>query len=113
MDFHGYCRNLKAYADTLGFEVIEHTLFPYCGNPLNPTAVTIIKKAEAISSRSATYDDQVLVCPKYKTELINIEGMLFSPEALVVYPIIGGIPCLRIENGIWASKYPDFMLAKK
>lgn len=21
--------------------------------------------------------------------------------------------CLRIENGIWASKYPDFMLAKK
>ena len=35
--------------------------------------------------------------------------MLYSDEALVVYPIIGGIPCLRIENGIYASKYEEVM----
>jgi uncharacterized protein YbaR (Trm112 family) len=38
---------------------------------------------------------------------MEIGGMLFSPEALVVYPIVGGIPCLRIQNGIFASKYEE------
>jgi hypothetical protein len=28
---------------------------------------------------------------------------------LVAYPILGGIPCLRIENGIFASKYQKVM----
>jgi uncharacterized protein YbaR (Trm112 family) len=33
--------------------------------------------------------------------------MLFSPEGMVVYPIVNGIPCLKIENGILASKYKE------
>jgi hypothetical protein len=37
--------------------------------------------------------------------------MLFSPETLVVYPIIGGISCLSIENCIFASKYEEVMKA--
>jgi hypothetical protein len=35
--------------------------------------------------------------------------MLFSPEALSVYPIIAGIPCLRMENAIIASKFPEII----
>jgi len=41
--------------------------------------------------------------------LQEVAGMLFSPEALVVYPILDGIPCLRIENGIVASKFPEIV----
>jgi len=102
MDSHGYCRNLQGTAVSLGYNVLEHKLFPFTANPLNPTALIVIQKDE-----DAKVPSDVLACPKFKTPLQRIGGMLFSPEALVVYPIIGGIPCLRIENGIFASKYQD------
>lgn len=106
MDFHGYCKNLKGIADSLGYDVLQHNLFPFTSNPLNPTAITIIKKHDCAMPPS-----YILACPKFKTPLEEIGNMLFSPEALVVYPIVGGIPCLRIENGIFASKYKEVMAA--
>jgi len=106
MDSHGYCKNLKGIADSMGYNVLEHQLFPFTSNPLNPTAITIIKKGE-----DAIPPSHILACPKFKTPLEEIGNMLFSPEALVVYPIVGGIPCLRIENGIFASKYKEVMVA--
>jgi len=104
MASHGYCRNLKGIADALGYEVVEHKLLCVTSNPLNPTAVIVIRKNEDPNPRS-----DVLVCPKYKTMLQEIGGMLFSPEALVVYPIVDGIPCLRVENGIVAGRYPEIV----
>lgn len=106
MDSHGYCKNLKGIAESLGYDVLKHDLFPFASNPLNPTAITIIKKGDA-----AIRPSHVLACPKFNTPLEEIGGMLFSPEALVVYPIVRGIPCLRIENGIFASKYKEVMSA--
>jgi len=102
MDSHGYCKGLNDHAVRLGYEVLEHQLFPCCVNPMNPTAVTVIRKDGVSNDQS-----DVLACPRYKTVLKEIEGSFFSPEALVVYPVIGGIPCLRIENGVFASKYDD------
>ncbi|MDZ7924311.1 MAG: methyltransferase domain-containing protein [Marinagarivorans sp.] len=108
---HGYCRNLTGVAAALGYEVMHHGLFPLCANPLNPTGLTIIKKPDlsplnnAQALKEERMADQVLACPKYKTPLKAIDGMLFSPEALVAYPIVGGIPCLRIDNGIFASHF--------
>ena len=102
MEFHGYCKDLKNISLSLGFEVLEHKLFPYSSNPLNPTAITIIRKDS---------DNQVpnnpLASPKSKTPLKEIDGMLYSPDDLVVYPVLNGIPCLRIENAIFASKYEE------
>jgi ubiquinone/menaquinone biosynthesis C-methylase UbiE len=102
MELHGYCRNLSGIAESLGYKVLAHTLFPFTSNPLNPTAITIIEKQVDGAPPSHFF-----ACPKFKTPLENIGGMLFSPEALVVYPIVGGIPCLRIENGVFASKYKE------
>ena len=104
MDSHGYCKKLREKSDLLGYDVLEHKLFPFSANALNPTALTIIKKCK--STESPSY---VLACPKLKTPLHYVGGMFFSPEALLVYPIVGGIPCLRIENGIFASKYGEVM----
>lgn len=104
MDSHGYCRNLKGISESLGYAVLQHSLFPFTLNPLNPTAITVIKKNGGVMPPS-----YVLACPKYKTPLEEIGGMLFSPEALAAYPIVGGIPCLRIENGVFASKYKETM----
>lgn len=104
MDIHGYCKNIKGIAESLGYTILKHNLFPYTSNPLNPTAITIIKKDCNIVEPL-----YALACPKYKTELEQIGNMMFSPEELVVYPIVRGIPQLRIENGIFASKYKKFM----
>ncbi|MBC7949305.1 MAG: methyltransferase domain-containing protein [Chitinophagaceae bacterium] len=104
MDTHGYCKNLKGIASSLGYDVLDHKLFPFTPNPLNPTALTIIHK-----DKDGDIPSSVLACPKLKTPLKEVGGMLYSPEALVVYPSIGGIPCLRIENGIIASKYEEVL----
>ena len=104
MDSHGYCKNIQIISKQLGYNVISHELFPFSANPLNPTAITIIKKDDIYEPPS-----QILVCPKFKTPLEKIDNMLFSPEGLVVYPILRDIPCLRIENAIVASKFKELM----
>jgi hypothetical protein len=101
MDHHGYCRNLKQTAESLGYKVLAHELFPHVANPLNPTAITIIAKTETNRTRPAT----VFACPRTRCVLQELGGALFSPEALTVYPVIGGIACLRSENGVIASKF--------
>ncbi|MFA6568260.1 MAG: methyltransferase domain-containing protein [Victivallales bacterium] len=104
MEHHGYCKNLRGISVSLGYDVLEHKPFNFTiSDPLNPSALTIIRKNnDCVFSPS-----HVLACPKFKTPLKEVGGMMFSPEALVVYPIIWGIPCLRIENGIFASKYEE------
>jgi ubiquinone/menaquinone biosynthesis C-methylase UbiE len=110
MESHGYCRNLNGISQSLGYAVIEHKPFPFTDNPLNPSALTIIKKNRKDTTR-VDVPETAFVCPKYKVPLKEIGGMLFSPEGLIVYPILAGIPCLRIENSIVASKYPEILEA--
>lgn len=104
MDSYGYCKDLKNIAETLGYTVLEHKLFPFSSNQLNPTAITIIKK-----DNREVPSSHIFACPKYKTPLKKIENMFFSSEALAIYPIVDGIPCLRSENSIFASKYEEIV----
>jgi ubiquinone/menaquinone biosynthesis C-methylase UbiE/uncharacterized protein YbaR (Trm112 family) len=104
MDSHGYCKNLPSIAKNLGYDVLRHEFFTAGATPLNPTAITIIKKD--VECPPPTF---ILACPRSKRVLEETGGMLFSPEALVVYPIVGGIPCLRPENGVFASKYKEMI----
>jgi ubiquinone/menaquinone biosynthesis C-methylase UbiE len=103
MNSHGYCKNIKGLSESLGFKVIKHELFPYTTNKNNPTAITVIEKLN--NSEKLT---NVYACPEFKKPLKHINGTLFSPEALVAYPILGGIPCLKINNGIFASKFEEY-----
>jgi ubiquinone/menaquinone biosynthesis C-methylase UbiE/uncharacterized protein YbaR (Trm112 family) len=108
MEHHNYCKNLNGISLSLGYDVLENRPFDFTiSHPLNPSALTIIRK----NNDGEFPFSNVLACPKYKTPLKEVGGSLFSPEALVVYPTIGGIPCLRIENGIFASKYEEFVEA--
>jgi ubiquinone/menaquinone biosynthesis C-methylase UbiE len=104
MEQHGYCRNIKSIAQSLGYRILLHEFFPSSVNPLNPTVITIIEKPPSFEPAK-----HILACPKYKTPLENIENMLFSPESLMVYPIVGGIPCLGINNGLVASKFRELI----
>ena len=102
MEQHGYCYGLRERAEAIGCRVCTFEPFPVSANPLNPTAILVIEKAE--ESAQPTH---VLACPRFKTPLEEIDGQLFSAEAQVVYPVVGGIPCLRVESGIVASKYAE------
>jgi len=77
MDSHGYCKHLYGIAESLGYNVLKHNLFPFASNPLNPTAITIVKKDDYAMPPS-----YIVACPKFKTPLEEIGNMLFSPEAL-------------------------------
>lgn len=105
MESHGYCTNLAGTCEALGYRVVEHRLFPWSFNPLNPTALTVISK-EPCGTQGAAF---VLACPIYKTALKDVSDGFFSREAMMVFPRIGGIACLRSENGIIASKYTELM----
>jgi uncharacterized protein YbaR (Trm112 family) len=101
MDHHGYIKGLENIISSLGHKIIENIPSQYC-DPLNPTRLIVIEKQNGICG------EDKLVCPQTKTRLEKIDGAFFSPESLRVYPVINQIPCLRIENGIIASKYAMF-----
>lgn len=106
MEFHGYVRNLKQRCIELGYKVLRHELFPLSTRGSNPTAITIVEKNQCNGTIIA---DSVLACPRYKTELIEYDDYCFSSEALMAYPKLLGMPCLRIENGIVASKLLEIL----
>ena len=98
---HGYVTKLFSAALELGFNVIEHRLFEISSNPLNPTGLIIIKK---------DYNSECLnplCCPLTKTDIMEMNNAYFSPESLLVYPIIDGIPCLMAESAIVATKFME------
>lgn len=103
MDKLGYCRAIEKTCIDLGYNVIKHQLFAHSSNPLNPTAITIIEKQSSTAKSSYT-----LACPEHKTPLKKGNGALYSEEGLRAYPIIAGIPCLRVENSVFASHFNKF-----
>lgn len=99
----GCCKSLKGVCEAHGYKVVEHRLFPFTANPLNPTTLLVIEKKTRAPRPASS-----LACPKYKTPLIPMGEAWFSEEGQTAYPVLAGIPCLRIESGILASKFPDY-----
>lgn len=97
MERNRYVTQLYTTAKKLGYKIIEHRLFEYTSNPLNPTGLIIIEKNV---SEANTPD---LVCPISHSELKrHNECLLYSKESFLAYPIIDGIPCLLKDNSILA-----------
>jgi len=103
MDILGYCKEIEKSCKDLKLKVIIHRLFDYSANILNPTAITVIEK---LTEKSRP--NHVLACPEHKTPLTEGLGALYSEEGLRAYPVIGGIPCLRVENSVFASHFDKF-----
>lgn len=100
MEELGYVKNIHQVAEDLGYEVVDHFPLKNYLNPLNPTAVTIIKKNEEI------LDEPEYACPISLKPLVKTSDGYFSERAMCLYPEIMGLPCLKKENAIIASKYP-------
>ncbi|MDX2414095.1 MAG: methyltransferase domain-containing protein [Bacteroidales bacterium] len=107
MEKNGYVRNLYSTAKELNFKVVEHRLFDFAVNPLNPTGLIIIEKGKS------DYNEPELVCPITRTKLEqHNDSFLYSNESYLAYPILDNIPCLLKENSILAihlnTEYEDF-----
>jgi len=99
MDHHGYCKNLKEYAEDLGYNVVKYQLFKYSANQNNPTAILIIEKNNKNIAQLNKF-----ACAKYKTPLVRYNNeYLYSEDSLYLYPIVKGISMLRKENAILAT----------
>lgn len=111
MKKHGYITNLYSTAVDLGYRILEHRLFDYSYNPLNPTGLMVIEKIPPCNDSQFAS----LVCPVTKTELREYyKSVLFSTESLLAYPVIQNIPCLLKENAIIATQFlTDFNEFKK
>lgn len=103
MDSHGYVKNLCSISKELGYNVVENRLFELCANKLNPTQLIIIEKQKDIKAQPIDF-----YCPITKTKLEKDGNCYFSPEGLLVYPIIKDIPCLLTQNAIVATHFRDF-----
>ena len=103
MERLGYCRGLAQHAENLGMTVVRHELFEPTINPQNPTAITVISKTPSAASVTPK-----IACPRYLTALAELPDSLYSAESFRAYPKIKGIPCLRREDGIIASRFEEF-----
>jgi len=94
----GYVKDLYKISKQLGYKIIEHRLFDYYSNPLNPTALLIIEKNSTNDNNKPT-----LLCPISRTKLHKYnKNLIYSKESHLAYPVIDNIPCILKDNAILA-----------
>lgn len=105
---HGYVRGLRAAAEQLGAEVLDYRLLPYTGNHLNPSGVLCLRKNSAarVETCPGSGDPNAAYwrCPVTGVSMELCTDVFHAPSAGLVYPVLRGIPMLRAEHAIVASK---------
>lgn len=102
MESLGYIKDLENIINKLNYKIIYKDNFKNNLNDKNPTRIIVIEK-----NYSDINENNFFACPITKNRIVkdDIENVYFCPDSMVVYPIIKGIPCLRKENAILATKY--------
>jgi ubiquinone/menaquinone biosynthesis C-methylase UbiE len=100
---HRYCCDLVRHATDLGFKIVEHRLFDYISNPSNQTALIVIAKEDSLPACVGN----PLGCSICHGPLHLHKGNYFCSDCLVVYPVIGDVPCLSVKHAIVAVLYAE------
>ena len=106
MNTHGYVRNLERVVTAAGGQIVSMQPFAQPMNPLNPTWVCII---DSSGVGNAPDEDWPFRCPVTGTSLSMTGDVLYSDEAGLAYPTIGGIPLLRPDDAILAVKLRELL----
>ena len=96
-----YIRGIPNTIKRMGFKLQKYELLPI-GPYGNCPAIYVIKKDNVFDGSLKT---NYKICPKSGEELMIKRQHLFANKAGILYPIINGIQCINIKNGIIASKY--------
>lgn len=97
---HSYVRGLKATAERLGANVADYRLLEIFSNPLNPSGVVLIAKP-SYSSKSEGIGWQ---CPLTGVPLVDHGDFFYAEQTGIAYPVLRGVPLLRAEHSVVASK---------
>ena len=101
---HGYVRNLKFTAEKLGATVVEYGLLDIFSNPLNPSGVLLMKKSESPSRKDLGVGRVSWQCPLTGVPLVDQGDIFYAEQVGIAYPVMRGVPLLRAEHGVVASK---------
>jgi hypothetical protein len=99
MNKHKYVKSFKISAERAGGIVKEYKLLDNIGKEYNPSGVIVIQKKYKATSSSFNWQ-----CPLTHTRLKNIDGVFYSEEAGIAYLDLKGVPMLRPEHAIVATK---------
>jgi ubiquinone/menaquinone biosynthesis C-methylase UbiE/uncharacterized protein YbaR (Trm112 family) len=100
---HGYVRGLPAMLRSLDHPARLIEPFGVDQNPVNAASLFIVDIANAKPRRPAGF-----VSPISRRPLVRQADCWFCPDDGHAFPIIGGIPCLRQQNAVLASKLEQF-----
>jgi SAM-dependent methyltransferase len=108
MRAHGYVRGLKKTIESFGASVTDYRLLNCVSNPLNPSGSIVIDKGGSKPARKRSMSKtSIWLCPLTRTPLSDMGDVFVSEQAGLVYPVLRGIPLLRAEHGVIASKIVD------
>lgn len=99
MTHHGYVKSLKKTAENLGVAVSEYRLLDYISNPLNPSGSLIMEKTSDSAPAVTLWR-----CPMTNSPLQPQDDVYFAEQTGLAYPVLRGIPLLRTEHAVVASK---------
>jgi len=101
---HGYVEGLRETAARLGAKVSDYRLLDYTPNPLNPSGVVHLTK---VGASDGSKDQSIAIawrCPITAVALEAGAEFFYAREVGLAYPVLRGIPMLRAEHVIVASK---------
>lgn len=101
---HGYVRSLKATAEALGANVVDHRLLDICSNPLNPSGVITLVKPDVLTRRDSAIAVGEWQCPLTGMPLTDKGDYFYAEQVGIAYPVLQGVPLLRPEHAVVASK---------
>lgn len=98
MDFHDYIKDLPGSISAFGGSLSELIPMHHVVNPLNPTACFLVDVEK--NDFSETVDFTV---PGTDSRLFLKDGFLHSEDAGICFPILSGLPILRVKCGILST----------
>ena len=101
---HGYVRGLKATAEALGINVVDHRLLDVCDNPLNPLGVITLIKPSVLVTGGSELLYRGWQCPLTGMPLMDKGDYFYADSVGIAYPVLQGVPLLRPEHAVIASK---------
>lgn len=113
MEQFGYVRALPRHIAACGARLDALVKIEAAANPLNPTYAHVVTPPRPASSSAAgmRLHDSPLACPIMRDRLEQGDGYLIGSRYRIAYPVFDGIPVLRPDVGVIASKLPGFPLS--
>ncbi len=106
MRSHGYVEGLRETAECLGAVVSDYRLLDYSPNPLNPSGVLCLEKRDKALLRPdwIEWDSMPWQCPITGLPMKGGPEFFYASEVGLAYPVLRGVPMLRAEHAIVASR---------